>query len=418
MKRLTKLIPFSRPDKDFKWRATVEEAIEEIKKGNIIIVTDSEDRENEGDLVMAASDVTPEKINFMAINARGLICAPITTKRAEKLGLGPMVTRNEESMRTAFTVSIDARDNISTGISAHDRYETIKKLASSDSVPEDFVRPGHIFPLVAREGGVLVRTGHTEAAVDFARLAGKEPAGVICEIMNPDGTMARIPDLKLFAQTHKIKLVTIADLIEYRRKRELMVKEEAQANIPTEYGTFRLIAFTNDIDNKEHFALVMGEINPNEPTLVRVHSECLTGDVFHSLRCDCGEQLNAAMKKISENGSGVLLYMRQEGRGIGIVNKLKAYQYQDRGYDTVEANAKLGYEADLRDYGIGAQILSSLGIKEIKLMTNNPRKIVGLEGYGLTITERIPLVIRSNDYNKKYLNTKLDKLGHYLNKSD
>ncbi|MES0490264.1 MAG: bifunctional 3,4-dihydroxy-2-butanone-4-phosphate synthase/GTP cyclohydrolase II [Leptospirales bacterium] len=402
----------------FEPRATIEEGIEEIKKGRMVIVTDSEDRENEGDIIMAAEDVTPEKVNFMASQARGLICAPVTASQAERLNLAPMVSRNEESQSTAFTVSIDAREDISTGISAEDRYKTLKRLADPVSLEEDFVKPGHVFPLVAREGGVLVRAGHTEAAVDLASLAGKQPAGVICEIMNEDGTMSRMPDLIKFARKHKIRLITIADLIQYRRTREIMVQELAHANIPTEYGTFKLIAFGNDVDNKEHFAMVMGEIKKDEPTLVRVHSECLTGDVFHSLRCDCGDQLDKAMKLISENKSGVLLYMRQEGRGIGIINKLKAYKYQDQGLDTVEANKKLGYDADLRDYGIGAQILSALGVKEINLMTNNPRKIVGLEGYGLKIRERIPLVIESNPYNEKYLETKLDKLGHYLNKSD
>jgi len=403
---------------NFEPRATIDEAIDEIRKGRMVIVTDSEDRENEGDILMAAEDITPEKVNFMASQGRGLICAPITAPQAERLNLGPMVSRNEESQSTAFTVSVDARENISTGISAQDRYETLKKLADPASLGEDFVKPGHVFPLVARDGGVLVRAGHTEAAVDLARLAGKQPAGVICEIMNENGTMARMPDLIQFARKHKIRLITIADLIQYRRTREIMVAELAHANIPTEYGTFKLIAFGNDVDNKEHFALIMGEIKEDEPTLVRVHSECLTGDVFHSLRCDCGDQLDGAMKKIAENKSGVLLYMRQEGRGIGIINKLKAYKFQDQGFDTVEANKKLGYDADLRDYGIGAQILSVLGIKEIKLMTNNPRKIVGLEGYGLKIKERISLIIEANPHNQKYLDTKLDKLGHYLNKSD
>ncbi len=419
MKPFKKFINFpGKETVDHSVRASIDEAIEEIKKGNMIIVTDSEDRENEGDLLMAAQDVTPEKINFMASYGKGLVCAPITMHKSEKLNLNPMVSQNEEVHRTAFTISIDAKEDVSTGISAFDRSMTLSKLASSDSIPSDFVRPGHIFPLIAREGGVLVRAGHTEAAVDLARLAGKEPVGVICEIMKDDGSMARMPDLEKFAREHKIKLVTIADLIQYRRKREVMVREVAQARIPTEHGVFQMHAFLNDIDDKEHFALTMGEINPGEPTLVRVHSECLTGDVFHSLRCDCGSQLDAAMKRIADNGSGVLLYMRQEGRGIGIINKLKAYNFQDKGMDTVEANKELGYEADLRDYGIGAQILTSLGITKLRLMTNNPRKIVGLEGYGLEITERVSLVIAPNPHNVKYLSTKVDKLGHYLNKSD
>ena len=416
MKAIRKFIKFP-AGKGFK-KSSIEEALEEIKKGNMIIVTDSEDRENEGDLVMAASCVTPEKINFMATHGKGLVCVPLTAQKASKLNLEPMVMQNEESHQTAFTVSVDARNDVTTGISAYDRADTISKLAAPTSVAEDFVRPGHIFPLVAKEGGVLVRAGHTEAAVDLATLAGFEGAGVICEVINEDGKMARMADLETFAQTHGIKLITIADLIEYRRQREVMISPVAEARIPTNHGVFKMKAFTNNIDQKEHFALVMGEIDPDEPTLVRVHSECLTGDVFHSLRCDCGAQLDAAMAKIAENKNGVLLYMRQEGRGIGIINKLKAYNFQDEGFDTVEANHKLGYDADLRDYGIGAQILSSLGIQKIRLMTNNPRKVVGLEGYGLEIVERVPLVMESNPHNEKYLSTKHERLGHYLNKSD
>jgi len=417
MKSISKLIKFSRA-KESITKSTIQEGLEEIRNGRMIIVTDSEDRENEGDLLMAAEDITPEKVNFMASFGKGLICAPISEDRAKKLDLTPMVSKNQEVYRTAFTVSIDAKENVTTGISAADRYETLRKLADNLTSAHEFSKPGHIFPLIARQGGVLVRAGHTEAAVDLARMAGKQGVGVICEIMNEDGSMARMPDLLQFAQTHNIKLITIADLIEYRRQREVMVQEVAEAKIPTDYGEFRLKAFSNDIDDKEHFALVMGEINPDEPTLVRVHSECLTGDVFHSLRCDCGAQLQAAMKKISENKNGVLLYMRQEGRGIGIVNKLKAYRFQDEGLDTVEANKELGYDADLRDYGIGAQILSALGVGELRIMTNNPRKIVGLEGYGLKIVERVPIVIKSNPHNEKYLSTKSDKLGHYLNKPD
>ncbi|MDH4263760.1 MAG: bifunctional 3,4-dihydroxy-2-butanone-4-phosphate synthase/GTP cyclohydrolase II [Spirochaetia bacterium] len=399
-------------------RVSVEVAIEEIRKGKMIIVTDSADRENEGDLVMAAQDVTADKINFMATHGRGLICTPLTFKRAEKLSLNPMVSRNEESQKTAFTISVDARFNVSTGISAADRAYTISMLASQTSVADDFVKPGHVFPLIAREGGVLVRAGHTEAAVDLAKLAEKEPIGIICEIMKEDGTMARMEDLEKFAQTHDIKLVTIEDIIDYRRKREKLVREVAEAKLPTDYGLFKIKGFLNDIDDKEHMTLIMGEIDPNKPTLVRVHSECLTGDVFHSLRCDCGAQLAAAMKMISEEGNGVILYMRQEGRGIGIINKLKAYRYQDEGMDTVEANKKLGYDDDLRDYGIGAQILTQLGIRDIRLMTNNPRKVIGLEGYGLKIVERVPIVIKSNPFNEKYLTTKNEKMGHYKAEKD
>lgn len=418
MKRLKNLINFSaKKDKNSPW-VTVDVAVEEISKGKMLIVTDSADRENEGDLLMAADSVTPEHINFMAKYGRGLICVPLIAKKAQKLGLNPMVSKNEESQRTAFTVSVDAKENITTGISAADRAQTIRMLASATSTEEDFVKPGHIFPLIAREGGVLVRAGHTEAAVDLAMMAGKSPVGIICEIMKEDGTMARLPDLEKFALEHGIKLITIADLIEYRRKREKMIKEVAEANLPTEFGNFKVKGFVNDIDDKEHIALVMGEISSDKPTLVRVHSECLTGDVFHSLRCDCGAQLAASMKIIAENKNGVILYMRQEGRGIGIINKLKAYRYQDQGMDTVEANRKLGYDADLRDYGIGAQILNQLGVRKIRLMTNNPRKVVGLEGHGLIIVERVPLIIQSNPFNQKYLSTKFDKLGHYLGQSD
>jgi 3,4-dihydroxy 2-butanone 4-phosphate synthase/GTP cyclohydrolase II len=399
-------------------RVSAEEAIEEIRKGNMLIVTDSADRENEGDLLMAAQDVTPEKINFMARYGRGLVCTPLSFKKARKLELDPMVSKNEESQRTAFTISVDARHNVTTGISAADRALTIKLLASSDSSPEDFVRPGHIFPLIARDGGVLVRAGHTEAAVDLARMAGKDHVGVICEIMKEDGTMARMPDLEIFATEHKIKLVTIEDIIEYRRTREKHVREVAEANLPTEFGNFKIKGFLNDYDDKEHIALIMGEIDTSKPVLLRVHSECLTGDVFHSLRCDCGAQLAAAMKSIAENGSGMILYMRQEGRGIGIINKLKAYKFQDEGMDTVEANKQLGYDADLRDYGIGAQILALLGVHEIRLMTNNPRKIIGLEGYGMKIVERVPLLAGKNPFNEKYLSTKMDKLGHFMNEQE
>lgn len=394
--------------------ANIEEAIEEIKTKKMVIVTDSEDRENEGDLVMAAEDITPEAVNFMASMGKGLICVPLGEQKARRLELDPMVTRNQDVRRTAFTVSVDAKDGITTGISAYDRFLTIQLLAADETRAEDLVRPGHIFPLISRKGGVLVRAGHTEASVDLARMAGKKPVAVICEIMNEDGTMARMNDLEAFAEKHQLKIITIKDLIEFRRKRETLVKLETETRLPTRYGEFKVKAFTSELDDKVHMAMIMGDIDPQKPTLVRVHSECLTGDVFHSLRCDCGDQLDAAMKKIAEEGYGVLLYMRQEGRGIGIINKLKAYNYQDEGFDTVEANEKLGFAADLRDYGIGAQILRQAGVRKIKLMTNNPRKIVGLEGYDLEVVERVPLKIDANPHNEKYLSTKVKKLGHII----
>ena len=390
-------------------------AIEEIKKGNPIIVTDSQDREDEGDLVIAAENATPEIVNFMATHGKGLICVPITRARAQELDLTPMVKNNQDIRRTAFTISVDAKQNTSTGISAYDRSCTIQLLANPEAKENDFIRPGHIFPLVGKEGGVLVRAGHTEASLDLMRLANKKHAAVICEIMKNDGTMARMPDLIEFASQHNLKIVTIQDIIQYRYTSEVMVEEVARSKLPTKFGDFESIAFESKIDGKNHIALLMGTINPDEPTLVRVHSECITGDVFHSLRCDCGLQLDGALKKIASNGKGLLIYMRQEGRGIGMVNKLRAYKYQEEGFDTVEANQKLGFPPDLRDYGIGAQILSTLGVKKMCLMTNNPRKVVGLEGYGITLVERLPLIIERNTHNEKYLSTKANKLGHLLN---
>ncbi len=393
---------------------TIEEAIEDLQQGKMVVVVDDEDRENEGDLVMAASQVTPEAVNFMIRYARGLVCAPLTAERVRELDLPQMVTRNTDPHCTAFTVSVDA-GSCTTGISAFERAQTIKALIDPETKPEDLKRPGHVFPLEAKDGGVLRRAGHTEAAVDLSVLAGLGPAGVICEIINEDGSMARLPQLTEFCKEHGLKLISIADLINYRIKKEKLVWRAATAELPTIYGNFKLITYDNNIDHLAHVALVMGDIDPEEPTLVRVHSECLTGDVFSSLRCDCGNQLGQAMKKIAEQGKGVLVYMRQEGRGIGLINKIRAYELQDKGKDTVEANEELGFGADLRDYGIGAQVLVDLGLKNISLLTNNPRKIKGLEGYGLNIVERIPLEIEPCQYNCSYLNTKKTKLGHILN---
>jgi len=394
---------------------SIAEAIEDLRQGKMIILVDDEARENEGDLTMAAEKITPEAINFMAKYGRGLICLSLDPERVENLKLPLMVQDNRSRFQTAFTVSIEAKEGVSTGISAADRAHTILTAVADDASPEDLIQPGHVFPLRARRGGVLFRAGQTEGSVDLARLAGLKPAGVICEIMNDDGTMARRHDLDRFAKKHGLNIATVADIIAYRMRNESFVHKEAETVLPTRFGEFKAVAFTNKVDNSEHLALVKGEIDPDKEILVRVHSECLTGDVFGSFRCDCGDQLKAALEMIVQEGLGVLIYLRQEGRGIGFANKIKAYALQDKGFDTVEANEELGFEPDLRDYGVGAQILVALGVKKMRIMTNNPKKIIGLEGYDLTVTGRVPIEIPPRPENERYLLTKCEKLGHIMN---
>ena len=398
--------------------ATIPEAIEDIKAGKFVIVVDDEDRENEGDLVIAAEKVTADAINFMATHGRGLICMPLTGERLDALRIPMVVANNTSKFTTPFTIPVEAREGTTTGISAADRARTVQVMVDPKTKPEDILMPGHMFPLRAREGGVLVRGGQTEATVDLARLAGLKPAGVLCEIMNKDGTMARLPQLRVFANKHRLKIISVADLIAYRYRHERLVQRVAEAKLPTPYGRFRVIAYKSSTDPAEHLAMVMGKVATDEPVLVRVHSQCLTGDVFHSLRCDCGEQIEISMKKIAEEGRGVVLYMRQEGRGIGIHNKIKAYALQDLGLDTVEANLSLGFKADHRDYGVGAQILADLGVHSMRLMTNNPKKISGLESYGLKIVEQLPITTQPNPHNRNYLSTKQKKMGHLIKVPD
>ena len=398
--------------------ATIPEAIEDIKAGKFVIVVDDEDRENEGDLVIAAEKVTAESINFMATHGRGLICMPMTSQRLDELRIPMMASNNTSRFGTAFSVSVEAREGTSTGISAADRARTVQVLANPESRHEDIVMPGHMFPLRARDGGVLVRGGQTEATVDLARMAELAPAGVCCEIMNEDGTMARLPQLEVFAKKHELKIISVADLIAYRYRHERLVQQVAEAKLPTPFGDFKVIAYKSSTDPAEHLAMVMGDVATEEPVLVRVHSQCLTGDVFHSLRCDCGEQIEMSMKRIAEEGRGVVLYLRQEGRGIGIHNKIKAYALQDKGMDTVEANLSLGFKADHRDYGVGSQILADLGVHSMRLMTNNPKKISGLSSYGLKIVEQLPITTEPNPHNRRYLSTKQKKMGHIMEVPD
>ncbi len=392
----------------------IEEVLEDLRQGKMIILVDDENRENEGDLTIAAEKVTPEAINFMAKHGRGLICLALHPDIIDRLKLNPMVYDNRSPYRTAFTVSIEARTGVTTGISAADRAHTILTAVADDARPEDLIQPGHVFPLRARRGGVLFRTGQTEGSVDLARLAGLKPAGVICEVMKDDGTMARLSDLEVFAEEHGLKIATVADIIAYRMRKESFVHQAATTVLPTPHGEFKAVVFVNDIDDYEHIALVKGEIDPEKPVLVRVHSECLTGDVFGSYRCDCGEQLQKAMQMVQDEGLGVILYLQQEGRGIGLANKIKAYALQDQGFDTVEANEQLGFSPDLRDYGVGAQILAALGVRKMRIITNNPKKIIGLEGYGLQVVDRVPIEIEPRPENLRYLSTKCEKLGHMM----